>query len=129
MTDRSLSDLDPAFLPLVQQFLSACAQAGLNVRVIVTWRSGTEQNEAKAEGLSNASSGQSPHNCVDEHGNPAARAIDFGVFEPDGAYATDGTDPRYAQAAQIGKDLGMSWGGDWHHPDFDHLEMANWNTA
>ena len=128
MTDRAITDLCPALQAIYAQWLENCKAAGLQVGAIVTWRSAADQNKAKECGLSNAAAGQSPHNCCDADGNPAARAFDFGVFEG-AVYITDGEDARYGQAAQIAKDLGLVWGGDWISlKDYDHLELANWKT-
>lgn len=127
MTDRDPTHLCPELLGTYHEWLMKTHAAGLAVKAIVTWRSPADQNAAKAEGLSNASAGESPHNCCDEEGTPASRAFDFGVFNPDGSYVTDGHDARYAQAAAIGKGLGLVWGGDWTgFKDFDHLEMPAW---
>lgn len=133
--DSSLNDMDTRLQSLAQQWLEQCAAAGLKVRIIVTWRSATDQNDAKMKGLSNASAGNSPHNCVDANGHPASRAFDFASYESDGTYITDGTDPSYAYAGSIAMNLGLTWGGNWTidrdgcGPDFDHIEMTLWKTA
>ena len=127
-TDRDITHLSPEMLSLYQQWLAECADAGLSVKLITSWRDPADQDAAKAEGLSNAGAGQSPHNCCDADGNPASKAFDFGVFDEDGNYVTDGKDDRYTQAGAIGEELGLVWGGSWHHPDFDHLELANWKA-
>ena len=126
MTDRDLTDLDPTLQTIAEEWLENCASIFLNVKIIVTWRDPADQDRCKAEGLSNAAAGKSPHNVCDAQGNPSSCAFDFGIFTSSGAYVTDGTDPRYAQAGAIGKKLGLVWGGDWQHPDFDHLELSNW---
>jgi peptidoglycan LD-endopeptidase CwlK len=127
--DRDPNHLCEALRVIYQEWLDRCFDAGLNAKAIVTWRSALDQDMAKSDGLSNAAAGQSPHNCCDANGNPSSKAFDFAIFEGDGVYITDGTDARYRQAAQIGKGLGLVWGGDWLHPDWDHLEMANWQTS
>lgn len=130
MSDRAISDLCPALQIIAREWLAQCAAQGLKAALIVTWRSGADQDKDHAEGLSCATSGQSPHNLCAADGSPASAAFDFGVFESNGAYVTDGKDPRYAQAAGIGKSLGLIWGGDFHDfPDFDHLELANWKLT
>src|ERR1700733_3525118 len=112
------------------EWLERCSAAGLDVKAIATWRSALDQDAAKAEGLSNAAAGQSPHNCTDANGNPASKAFDFACFDLTGKYITDGADHRYQQAAEIGKALGLAWGGDWESfKDFDHMEMKGWNTS
>jgi len=127
MSDRAINDLCQPLQSIYTQWLTSCKAVGLNVAAIVTWRSGSDQNTDAAKGLSNAKAGQSPHNCCNADGTPASRAFDFGVFETNGHYVTNGEDPRYKQAAEIGKTLGLIWGGDWpDFKDFDHLELANW---
>lgn len=128
MTDNNINDLCPELLAIYRQWMMECIAAGLGVKAIVTWRSSSDQNAAKAKGLSNASAGQSPHNCCDDDGNPFSKAFDFAVFE-DGTYITDGRDDRYTQAGEIGEKLGLTWGGRWSHPDFDHLELKNWKST
>lgn len=121
MTDRNVLDCCPELQTLIPQFIEKCASCGITVRPIVTWRSATDQNDAKLKGLSNASAGQSPHNHTDAQGKPCSLAFDFGVFDH-GQYVSDGLDSRYAQAGAVAKGLGLAWGGDWHHPDWDHVE-------
>lgn len=129
MSDRLITDLCPELQPIYKEWLSNCKDAGLNVAAIVTWRSSVDQNAAKAQGLSKAGAGSSPHNCCNDDGSPNSKAFDFGVFEDDGKYVTDGKDPRYTQAAEIGKSLGLVWGGEFHSIfDPDHLELKNWRT-
>lgn len=127
MTDNNITDLCPELQNIYKQWLAQCHDAGLAVRAIVTWRSSSDQNTAKANGLSNACAGQSPHNCCDVSGAPASKAFDFAVFD-NAQYIKDGTDPRYKQAGKIGERLGLVWGGSWHKPDYDHLELSNWKS-
>lgn len=128
MPDSNLLHLDPDLFKIYRQWITQCHAAGLAVKVIVTWRSAADQNAVKANNLSNASAGQSPHNCCDAEGDPCSRAFDFAVFDKNAAYIKDGADPRYRHAGVIGERLGLVWGGRWKHPDYDHLEMKNWKT-
>ena len=125
MTDSDLNHLSPELKSVYNQWLDNCHNIGIAAKAIVTWRDGIAQDAAKAAGLSNAAAGESPHNCVDDNGNPSSKAFDFAIFD-NGQYIKDGSDSRYRQAGEIGKDLGLVWGGDWHHPDFDHLELQHW---
>lgn len=135
MADRNVVDIDPAFLPDVNELLADANALGSSavppwcVKVIVTWRDAEDQAKAHECGLSAAGEGQSPHNCTTPAGLPASRAVDFGVFEANGAYVTDGTDPRYAKVGALAEGLGMIWGGSWQHPDYDHVEMSDWEEA
>lgn len=127
MTDRLVADLCIELQALYREWLAQCHAAGLAVKAIETWRSPIDQEAAKAAGLSNASSGNSPHNCCNPDGEPASKAFDFAVFD-NAVYIKDGTDPRYARAGEIAEGLGLTWGGRWHHPDFDHIELKHWKT-
>jgi peptidoglycan L-alanyl-D-glutamate endopeptidase CwlK len=133
MADNALSDLYPIFQLLAQSWLDRCKAANLTVRITVTWRGQQEQDAAKASGLSNASFGTSPHNVMSD-GKPCALAFDYAAFKG-GAYVTDGSDPIYAQANQIARDLGMDCGADWTvekdgvGPDFDHIQMRDWKSV
>lgn len=127
MIDRLITDLCPALQAIYPQWKAQCNAAGLAVSVIVTYRSPIDQENVKALGLSNAGAGQSPHGCVDANGHPASMAWDWACFDENAKYITDGSDPRYRQAGEIGKSLGLSWGGDWvKWKDWDHLELAGW---
>jgi hypothetical protein len=131
MPDTNLSDLDLALASKYPVWLSetaaAFAQQGLAgfVRIIQGWRSPSYQDHLQATGVSPLGSCESLH-CVTIDGKPAARAFDFGVFEADGSYVTDGTDPRYAAAGAVAEQLGLLWGGDFVHPgpDPDHIQLA-----
>lgn len=140
--DNSLLDLSPKFLPFVKEFLSTVNDSikPFTCKIIITYRNGADQNAAKSCGLSNASAGQSPHNCIDASGNPASQAADFAIFDSNGAYVTDGTDRRYTTAGNIAETLGLVWGGSWSHGihsdgtpydyrDYDHIEASNWKAS
>lgn len=129
MTDSNIADLCPELLTKYREWLIECHAVPIAVKAIVTWRSDIDQNAAKADGLSNAAAGQSPHNCIDGHGLPSSRAFDFAVFDEDAQYITDGTDPRYTKAGEIAESLGLVWGGRWKHPDYDHIELKNWRNV
>ena len=125
MSDRNIQDLCPELQIAYGELVKKCSNVGITIKAITTWRDGDEQNAAKACGLSNAGAGQSPHNYVNPNGVLCALAFDFGVFDGP-TYITDGKDNRYTQVGAIAKDMGLVWGGDWHHPDYDHVELLNW---
>lgn len=130
MTDHNLDHLCPELKTKAEKCLSDWFMAypdRLPVKILVTWRSGVDQNAAKAAGLSNCKAGESKHNCCTPDGEPASRAFDFGCFdESDGSYITDGTDGYYADFGDIAKANNLKWGGDWTgFKDFDHCELPD----
>jgi len=127
MTD-DLQNLHPTLRALCETWLKACNEEFSleNCHVAVNhpvWRDPATQAALFAAGKSNAPAGKSKHEAMRD-GKPASRAFDFSCFRS-GVYITDGTDPLYARAGEIGKRLGLHWGGDWHTPDWDHLELPD----
>jgi hypothetical protein len=131
MADTRLDDLDPALAALYQPFVDGCATAFANqgltgtVRIIQGWRDPAYRDQLHSSGVSDLNGSQSLH-CICVGGKPASKAMDYGIFEENGAYVVDGTDPRYALAGEVAKSLGLVWGGDFVHPrpDPDHIQLA-----
>jgi peptidoglycan LD-endopeptidase CwlK len=136
VTDRALTDLDPDLYTLYLKWEQACCAAGIRTGVSQTYRSAVEQDVDYAKGrttegpiITNARAGQSPHNCQDENGNPASKAFDFFIYAADGSTRLDwdASDAQWQKAIQIGKDLGLVSGGDFHGlRDYPHFELSNW---
>lgn len=129
MTDTNLQDLHPYLQPIAQKCLDIYEIKYPNrhpAKIIQTWRSAADQQQAYDDGLSNAKPGESKHEFM-INGKPASRAFDFAVFNDDGSYISDGTDEWYEDFADIGKSLGLCWGGDWTggFKDYDHLELPD----
>lgn len=136
MASRAIEDLDPRLQPKCRQFLDQCQAAGVNTFITQTYRSNLEQDKDYAQGrtvsgkvVTNARAGQSPHNCIDVKGNPAARAFDFGIKISGGALDWDASDPLWKTAIEIGVGLGLVSGSTFcaiH--DNPHFEMFGWKS-
>lgn len=109
---RKISNLSRYMQPLARDFLIRCQKEKLDVVIICTDRSNAEQAECFARGASRARPGESAHNVCDDLGRPAAEAFDIGVIR-NGKYITDGNDPAYKRAGEIGESLGLIWAGRW----------------
>lgn len=131
MPDRNTNDLHPDLQPIYKQWFDQCIAAGLNIRPIFTYRTPEEQDALYAQGrtkpgkrVTNLKGLASKHCFTLPDGTPAAKAFDFGIFEPNGDYVSYGDDHRYTQAGEIGESLGLVWGGRWVSPhDPDHLQL------
>lgn len=136
---RTITSLDPRLQPKCSQFLAQCAAENINVFLTQTYRSNLEQDTDYAQGrtapgkiVTNARAGQSPHNCTDVLGNPAARAFDFGIKNKDGSLDWNAADTQWKRAIDIGVSLGLISGSGFHTSDGKlladnpHLEMPNW---
>lgn len=130
MTDSNFFHLCQEIQPIAQKFLKLVNESIIpsTCKIMTTWRSPENQATAYADGLSKAKPGQSPHECILD-GEPNAKAFDWSIFNPDGSYVSDGTDNRYTVAGHIVEDLGLTWGGRWTHPDYDHAELRNWKQV
>lgn len=121
MADTSLLDLHPDLRPLTQQWLLECATQGLDVKITETWRDPSRENKLHAEGITKAT-GLTCEHCGMIDNKPASRAFDFAAFI-NHVYITNGKDSVYALAGQIAESLGLVWGGRFHNPDWDHVEL------
>ncbi len=122
MTDKSLTDLDPRLQPLCQQVLDDYTALGRKIVVTETWRDPKREDMLHARGIT-AATGATCKHCTTIDGKPASQAFDFALFNENGDYIADGTHPWYADAGQIAQNHGLKWGGDFTHPDWDHIEM------
>jgi peptidoglycan L-alanyl-D-glutamate endopeptidase CwlK len=91
-------------------------------------RDGAYQEKLYAQGrttpgkiVTRARAVDSPH-CYD-------CALDFAIMV-DGKPNWDDSEPeilaKYRKVGQLAVELGMAWGGNFHHADNDHLELPNW---
>ena len=51
-----------------------------------------------------------------------SEALDYAVVE-NGSYVEDGKDSRYAWIGHQFESAGYRWGGRFHRPDYDHVEI------
>lgn len=113
MPSRSLNDLDSRFRPLVNQFIAQCEAANVPLTITYTLRTQTEQDAAVVAHRSEVT-----HSMHEAH-PPEGKALAIDVCptvliqEPNYAPAS----PLWWQIGEIGKALGMRWGGQWSRPE------------
>lgn len=123
MIHHNFSDLAAELQPLCQQFIANYTALGRKVTVTETWRDPAREDMLHAQGITKAT-GLTCKHCLVVDGKPASKAFDFALFLDNGDYIADGKHPWYAEAGKIAKNLGLKWGGDFSHPDFDHIELS-----
>ena len=142
MSDRSIRDLCPSLQILAGEFIAKCNDdpvfkvRELTAFIDQTYRCEADQNADYAKGrtvpgeiITNAQYGQSPHNCVNADGTPAARAFDFAIQNGNGTLDWNASDPAWQRAIAIGEGLGLVSGSTWHSlKDTPHFELPNWRT-
>lgn len=119
---KDITKLHPELQVIAKLFLVRCNAAGLNVLITETFRTKSEQVALYARGrtapgniVTNANYPYSPH-CW-------GVAFDFCRNEKGREY--NDSDGFFKKCGQIGKTLGLNWGGDWvGFVDKPHLEMT-----
>lgn len=125
MASRLLSDLHPDLEVLAARFLARCAERQVDVLVVCTYRSDTEQDALYAQGrttpgprVTNAKAGQSAHNATLD-GMPASRAFDAvpllhgkPIWEDPRDKDSDWTnDYGWRVMGEVAEEVGLDWYG------------------
>ena len=111
--------LDEGLLGSFKDMQAGLSVSGIDIEMTDAFRGQEAQNDDKAKGNSNAAWGSSPHN--------------YGVAF-DCAPIVNGTlcwppksDPIWQTISEVGKGLGLTWGGDFHSIcDLPHFELTGW---
>lgn len=130
---RDLADLHPTLRPLAEALVAQAAARGIRTVISCTYRPAALQDRYYAQGrttpgrrITNARGGESPHN-VTLGGRPASAAFD--IYPVTGTALAKADDPRWTTLAEIGRGLGLVWGGDFRSiRDCPHFELSNWRT-
>lgn len=120
--DKSLDDLHPIFKPLAQRCLELYRATKRKIEITETWRDPAREDQLHAQGITVAT-GKTCKHCFMVGDMPASKAFDFALYDEDGNYIKDGTDGWYADFGDIAMSLGLIWGGNFTHPDYDHIEI------
>lgn len=109
-SSTSLSALNPYVASLGKKFLDLCTANGLNVTILVSFRSWDEQDALYAQGrtqpgaiVTDAEGGDSYHNW--------GLAFDCAPVV-NGVVAWDATD-KFVEMGNLGQQVGLEWGGNW----------------
>lgn len=121
---RDLDLLHPEMKRLCQLFVAECRQRGLIVGISDTWRSKAEQDALYAQGrtkpgsiVTNCRYPYSPHNW----------GVAFDIYRKDGKGAYYDADGWFKKCGQVGKKLGLFWGGDFRSfIDQPHFELPEY---
>jgi len=109
--------LVPEMRHKVLQLLDQAQRAGLSVMFFQGWRSPRQEHANQAKGTSFLSDALNSYHIW---GAAADIVFKNALGQP---YWPDASDPRWQQLGAIGKRLGLTWGGDWHHKDMAHFQL------
>ncbi|PLT28571.1 M15 family metallopeptidase [Peribacillus deserti] len=132
ISEKSLpSELNPIVSEKKEEFISRAGKQGITIVITDGFRSIDQQNRLYEKGRSGSGSvvtnvrgGDSFHNF--------GLAFDYALKNTSGQVIWDtqydgngNGQPDWFEAAEIAKDLGFEWGGDWEKfKDYPHLQMT-----
>lgn len=132
LADRALPDsVHPVVAKKSRELVAAASEIDIDIVITDSFRSFDKQNSLHQQGrntegniVTYAEGGESYHNY--------GLAIDFALKLDDGSVVwdierdnNDNGRSDWFEVADIGKDLGFDWGGDWNSfKDYPHLEMT-----
>lgn len=117
---KNIATLAPEVQPLATRLIEEAQAQGINAKVISGHRSYEEQDDLYAKGrtapgkvVTKARGGYSWHNF--------GLAFDIGIFSSD-SKTYYGESAAYKEVGNIGKSLGLEWGGEWQFVDEPHFQ-------
>ena len=118
---RDLNLLHPEMRRLCELFVAECSRKGLQVGISQTWRTKAEQDALYAQGRT--APGSIVTNCLYPY-SPHNWGVAFDIYRNDGKGAYYDADGWFKKCGQIGKQLGLFWGGDFRSfVDQPHFEL------
>lgn len=119
-SESIISSLDTSMHSLAREMVASAAQEGIQLRITSGYRSPSSQDKIYQQGrtvegpvVTNARPGYSKHNF--------GVAFDVAPIKDGKVYYPNDT-ALWKRIGQIGKSLGLKWGGDWSKPDLLHFE-------
>lgn len=125
----SLTQCHPEMVQKMNQLVEECANQGLKIRITQTYRTVEQQDALYAQGrtkpgniVTNAKG--SSYSSMHQWGI----AFDFCRNDRKGAY--NDSDGFFRRVGQVGKSIGLEWGGDWKSiVDKPHFQLPYWGSS
>jgi len=126
LNEQRLSGIFPALAVRARSMVEICAHEGIAILITQGLRTWDEQDALYAKGRTLAPLGK-PYTVTDAKGGQSFHnfglAFDIVVLDSVGKADWDDTHPSWKRSAEIGKSLGLEWGGDWKsRKDMPHFQ-------
>lgn len=126
---RNISDLHPELQEIVKKLQGLCAEKGLKIGIGECLRTKEEQDNLYAKGrtapgkiVTNAKG--STYSSMHQWG------VAFDFYRNDGKGAYNDSDGFFKKVGELGKGLGLVWGGDFRSiSDKPHFQLAEWGET
>ncbi|MEG1998256.1 MAG: M15 family metallopeptidase, partial [Clostridiales bacterium] len=124
---RELILLHPNLQILAKKLEENCLECGLKIRITETLRTKEEQNDLYARGRTK------PGNVVTNVKYPNSFhcwGVAFDICRNDGKGAYKDSDGFFDKVGNLGKTLGLTWGGDWKSiVDKPHFQLDTYGAT
>lgn len=126
---RKIEDLHPVLIEKVHKLSALCKNSGLEIGIGECLRTAEEQDALYAKGRTAAGSivtnaRGSTYSSMHQWG------IAFDFYRNDGKGTYNDTDGFFGKVGEIGKSIGLEWGGDWVNPvDKPHFQLPDWGST
>ena len=126
---RNIEDLHPRLREKVAELKRLCEEKGLKIGISECLRTKEEQDALYAKGrtapgsiVTNAKG--STYSSMHQWG------VAFDFYRNDGKGAYNDTDGFFTKVGEVGRRLGLEWGGDWKKPvDKPHFQLPDWGST
>lgn len=126
---RNIEDLHPRLQQKICELKRLCEKKGLKIGIGECLRTKKEQDALYAKGrtapgsiVTNAKG--STYSSMHQWG------VAFDFFRNDGSGTYNDTDGFFKKVGEIGKSIGLEWGGDWKKPqDKPHFQLPDWGST
>ncbi|MDR3149657.1 MAG: M15 family metallopeptidase [Oscillospiraceae bacterium] len=121
---RDVTQLHPELQGKIAELKRLWADAGLNVAIGECLRTAAEQDKIYAKGRTDGTVGTLTNAKGADYGSVHQWGLAFDFCRNDKERAFDDSDGFFRRAAELAKQKGLSWGGDWKNPvDKPHLQL------
>ena len=126
---RDLTMCHPELQEKAEKLVSACKGQGLIIGIGECYRTVEEQDALYAKGRT------SPGNIVtyakgSSYSSHHQWGTAFDIYRNDGKGAYNDSDGFFSRVGEIGRKLGLEWGGDWISPvDKPHFQLPYWGST
>ena len=126
---RDIMALHPKLQSLLYELKAECEKQGLKIGIGECLRTIEEQDRLYAKGRTEK--GKIVTNAKGtSYSSMHQWGIAFDFYRNDGKGAYENCDKFFCKVGEIGKALGLEWGGDWKTiKDFPHFQLADWGST
>lgn len=127
---RDVTKLHPDLQVLVEKLKTECAKKGLKIGISECVRTVTEQDKLYSYGRTDMSRGKVTNARGSSYSSMHQWGVAFDFYRNDGKGAYYDKDGFFRKVGQVGKSIGLEWGGDWKSIiDQPHFQLPNWGST